>query len=272
MANIVGEEKHTVLLDDIQEEVECVVCLETPRSDPVFQCDHGHILCTSCHEKLSDCPVCKVKLGNTRCLSVEKILAKYPRPCRFDEYGCNVKKTASELDAHQEVCIYKPILCPSLNCEELFPIIETLDHMDRNHKTHRKLDQSAFYGTFPGITKIMTGNKSFKFEPVSIQLDGRVFFSECWRTCKGSWYVWLYILGTPTESKSYIFTAKIMSSDRVEELSYTGQCVSLHIGLDQIGRVGRCLSFNDDTANHFIYNDSIPVHISVTRNPTAQTY
>ena len=82
--------------------------------------------------------------------------------------------------------------------------------------------------------------------------------------------MWVYMLGTPTESKSYIFTVKLLNPNRVEQFSYTGQCVSLQIELDQIGLTGRCLTFHDDTAKHFCFDDIIPVQIDVQRNPTAQ--
>ena len=272
MASLTITEKQLSLLDEIQEELECVVCLDIPSSAPVFQCDHGHILCNSCHVKLVECPICKIKLGNTRCLAVEKILAKYPKSCEFHNYGCNIKLQKSDLDAHTEVCIYKPLKCPSLNCEKLFPIIDLLNHMDQDHGNYTKLEKSSFTASFPGIKEIIKNKKSFKFEPVCIKLDNRFFFSECWRTCKGRWYVWLYMLGTPNESKCYVFTAKIMNPDHVEELSYTGECVSLHVGIEQVGSVGRCLTFNDDTAKHFCFDDAVPVHIEVRRNPTAQSY
>ena len=60
MANLGPAEQHILLLDEIQDELECVVCLDVPQDAPVYQCDHGHILCNSCHEKLTECPVCKV--------------------------------------------------------------------------------------------------------------------------------------------------------------------------------------------------------------------
>ena len=176
----------------------------------------------------------------------------------------------ASLEAHKEVCIYKPLQCPSLTCAELVPIIDMLKHMDAEHDNYCKVETSTFNATFPGIKEIIKNKRSFKFDPISIKLDGRYFFSECWRTCKGRWYVWLYMLGTPTESKSYIFTAKILNPDRIEELSYIGQSVSLHIGTEQISSVGRCLTFNDETAKHFCCNDEIAVHIDVRRNPTAQ--
>ena len=73
MANLETTKEQIILLDEIQDELECVVCLDTPGLDPIYQCEQGHLLCKSCHGKLTDCPICKAKLGNTRCLAAEKI-------------------------------------------------------------------------------------------------------------------------------------------------------------------------------------------------------
>ncbi|XP_046813371.1 uncharacterized protein LOC124421795 isoform X1 [Vespa crabro] len=52
--------------------LECPVCLENA-IPPVSQCVHGHILCVDCRPKASRCPVCRVRLGQGRCLIAEKI-------------------------------------------------------------------------------------------------------------------------------------------------------------------------------------------------------
>ncbi|KAL2717967.1 putative E3 ubiquitin-protein ligase sinah [Vespula squamosa] len=52
--------------------LECPVCLENA-TPPVSQCVHGHILCVDCRPKTSRCPVCRVRLGQGRCLIAEKI-------------------------------------------------------------------------------------------------------------------------------------------------------------------------------------------------------
>ncbi|XP_034948715.1 uncharacterized protein [Chelonus insularis] len=52
--------------------LECPVCLETA-SSPVAQCVHGHILCVGCRIKTPKCPVCRVRLGQGRCLLADEI-------------------------------------------------------------------------------------------------------------------------------------------------------------------------------------------------------
>ncbi|KAJ8686789.1 hypothetical protein QAD02_022583 [Eretmocerus hayati] len=51
--------------------LECPVCLESA-APPVSQCVHGHLLCFGCRLKSSRCPVCRVRLGQGRCLLADK--------------------------------------------------------------------------------------------------------------------------------------------------------------------------------------------------------
>lgn len=52
--------------------LECPVCLETAAS-PISQCVHGHILCAGCRSKTPRCPVCRVRLGQGRCLVADEV-------------------------------------------------------------------------------------------------------------------------------------------------------------------------------------------------------
>lgn len=52
--------------------MECPICLESA-APPVSQCVHGHILCVACRPKTTRCPVCRVRLGQGRCLLADKL-------------------------------------------------------------------------------------------------------------------------------------------------------------------------------------------------------
>ena len=77
------KEKNEKLFDDYESSdamlklgsiLQCPVCLEVPTSPPIYRCDNGHILCKECKVKLSNCPECRIKLGDKRCLTSEKIV------------------------------------------------------------------------------------------------------------------------------------------------------------------------------------------------------
>ena len=53
-----------------------------------------------------------------------------------------------------------------------------------------------------------------------LTMDGRHFFRECCRNADGLWFIWVYLLGTQKEADNYVYTIKITSEDKEEELAY----------------------------------------------------
>ncbi|KAH7845541.1 hypothetical protein Vadar_003322 [Vaccinium darrowii] len=52
--------------------LDCPICLEHLIS-PVFQCNNGHVACSSCCIKLGNkCPSCSMPIGYNRCRAIEK--------------------------------------------------------------------------------------------------------------------------------------------------------------------------------------------------------
>jgi hypothetical protein len=59
--------------DDLEDMLECPVCLHIPEKPPIFQCPLGHIICSQCHNLLAECPICRQQIGNTRSIISEKV-------------------------------------------------------------------------------------------------------------------------------------------------------------------------------------------------------
>lgn len=105
-------------LYSIQDVLECVICLEAPRKDPIYQCDNGHLLCANCYKRVVKCPLCKVELRNIRALAVEKLLRKCPRPCKFQDTGCSALMRQLSLAEHEKNCDFKPALPSKLSVSD----------------------------------------------------------------------------------------------------------------------------------------------------------
>ena len=61
----------------LMKELECPVCLEVPRTTPIYQCTQEHIHCNVCHPKLNHCPICRSAIKmDSRNLLAEKIHKK----------------------------------------------------------------------------------------------------------------------------------------------------------------------------------------------------
>ena len=256
-------EDHFLSLQEIKDALECVICLDVPKKDPIYQCDNGHILCSFCHENVSDCPVCRVKLGRSRNLAVEKVLSKCPRPCEYDTYGCTVKLTKEALTAHNDICKYKPVECLNSMCKELVSMIEMAKHMEDAHTVFKADGHSIHYNKMSTYLK-----SNVQFNPAHFTFDGVDFFSFFWRTFEPQrrWHLWLYMIGTPEERKDYIYTVKITAAEYNEELSYTGQPVSLRIDRDQISFMNRCLTIDDEGIQRFCNNDRLNISYNIQKN------
>ena len=120
-------------LDDIEDVLECVICLEFPRTTPIYQCDNGHVLCNTCHGRVTDCPTCRGRLGKVRCLAMEKVLAKFPLPCKFNQYGCSVILEQKQLQQHEQICCCKPASCPLPDCSKIISGKEVMEHLYEKH-------------------------------------------------------------------------------------------------------------------------------------------
>ena len=91
--NMEAPESGTVTVSKADLDLECPVCLETPKSPPVYQCSNGHIHCQPCRPKLKECPICRIKLTGKnpiRNLAVEKIIEKF-----------NIKSRRPETDTEE---------------------------------------------------------------------------------------------------------------------------------------------------------------------------
>ena len=245
-------EKKLISLEEIQDAIECIICLDIPKADPVFQCTNGHILCANCHKRVIDCPICKIELGTIRALAIEKVLAKYPRNCRYGEFGCNVKLIKDELQTHERFCEYRSAGCPLLMCKKLIPQKKLLEHINEDHTNcHIKVDKPSWNGDFSRIHEAVASTSGYSWYPTLVEFDGNFFFQECWKNEFGNWHVWVYMVGNCNESRKYVYSVKIMHPDNIEKLSYTGHCVSLHVEKEEISKLGSCLVFDDIIANRF---------------------
>ena len=79
-------------LQTVAKEMECPVCLEVPKTIPIYQCQQGHIHCKDCHPKLATCPLCRGKISEARSHLAEKIvssLAGFQPNIKCIKIGCN---------------------------------------------------------------------------------------------------------------------------------------------------------------------------------------
>ncbi|CAA6665384.1 unnamed protein product [Spirodela intermedia] len=108
-----GKESVTVTIDlDV---LECPICYEI-MDPPIFQCQNGHITCSSCCAKMNRCHSCLLPLGPTRCLALEKVVESIKVPCPYAGNGCGEIVGYAQRDAHKAACSHAPCHCPIAGC------------------------------------------------------------------------------------------------------------------------------------------------------------
>jgi hypothetical protein len=111
-------ENENISMLELEEALECVICLSVPPSTPIHQCDNGHLFCRNCRSRLIDCPICRKKLGIGRNLLAEKLLEKIPLRCPYSSLGCQVKISQKDVENHGQECHLREVCCPSRLCKQ----------------------------------------------------------------------------------------------------------------------------------------------------------
>ena len=129
------------------EMLECPVCLDYPRSRPIYTCDNGHVVCStcragltakhcqecmktckacskgpsalckgSCKDCLGICPSCrdhKLKLDIFVGRLADKLLKEVMANCMFAAHGCVKQEKLGTIANHEERCQYREVHCPA---------------------------------------------------------------------------------------------------------------------------------------------------------------
>nr|CAB3463970.1 unnamed protein product [Digitaria exilis] len=121
----------------------CGVCFLALRP-PIFQCEVGHVVCSSCRDKLEDesaaagnkCHVCGVAMttrGYRRCHAMERLVDSIRVPCPYATHGCAATPAFHGRDAHALACPHAPCPCPGKACGFVGSTAALLDHFAATH-------------------------------------------------------------------------------------------------------------------------------------------
>ncbi|KAL7190771.1 hypothetical protein ACSBR2_022949 [Camellia fascicularis] len=120
--------------------LDCPICLEH-LTIPVFQCENGHVACSSCCFKLGNqCPSCSWPIGYNRCRAIEKVIESVKISCRNMKYGCKEAVSYSKKHDHEESCVYAPCSCPLPECN----FVGSSKHLSL-HFTHKHSNSATCF-------------------------------------------------------------------------------------------------------------------------------
>lgn len=98
--------------NDLTSLFECPVCFDYVLP-PILQCQNGHLVCSSCRQKITNCPTCRVSISyNIRNLQMEKLAPTLLFSCKYSSAGCTKSLPYNNKPEHEELCEFKPYVCP----------------------------------------------------------------------------------------------------------------------------------------------------------------
>ena len=197
---------------ELEDDLECPVCLKTILDPPIHQCENGHCYCSTCHGPVNEggeCPVCPGQLINGRNLTVEKMLARLPKTkCRYED--CQFKRVEVGLvHEHETDCLFRLVECA--RCEEGIPLSKLSDHLQKVHNTSKNP-----FNLTNGVEKYFNQalGQSFWSDISSqypMKLNDQIFFMN-YLTKPHLLMFWISFSGGQSEAKEYEYSLKIISS------------------------------------------------------------
>ncbi|KAH1081839.1 hypothetical protein J1N35_021600 [Gossypium stocksii] len=150
------------------EVLDCSICCEA-LTIPVFQCENGHIACSTCCIKMRNrCPSCMTPIGYSRCRAIEKVLESVKVTCQNKKYGCKEAFSYSMKQKHGKACLFAPCSCPLPDCDFEGSSEELSAHFGNVHK------YSATRFLYDRLAPITLG-VSDKFLILREETDGSLF-------------------------------------------------------------------------------------------------
>ena len=168
--------EYRMLMKEMKAKMECPVCLNIPKEGPVPCCPRGHLVCTTCFEKIHrghrrDCPTCREPMGEGRSLLGKVFLENIQHQCDFK--GCEEMVHFKEYKQHQMKCQKRLVICPGRNiqCQEKLPFFEVVDHAKECPDI-----TGPFRGDSINYSKMKDGKPLIHFKSALLTIDSEVYF------------------------------------------------------------------------------------------------
>jgi len=124
-------ESNATVVSKLWETTECPVCLELPRSTPIYVCTNGHIVCNRCVEEI--CPKCRVPMAEGGHLNTSLVAASFianvHHKCSYAD--CSEKFPLQDLSTHEVSCPQRIVFCPEPGCSLQLPLAKLLEHLKK---------------------------------------------------------------------------------------------------------------------------------------------
>lgn len=217
----------------VEDALECPVCLKLIMDAPIYVCENNHPLCDVCRDQLkgrnSPCPVCRGSLTEKRSWSLEKLIGGLKQTsCAFSTYGCDYKKVnIARVQSHQEDCQHRRLPC--YYCDEKIPLSGMATHLSDNHsaitRNNHKVEfrnnavkiwcPTSYWNLKSGTTSVFKVNrwKSITFFLNMLVVDSRYLL------------IWVTHSGSRHDKAVYRFTFKLHCGKAIDDQKVADEIV-----------------------------------------------
>jgi len=238
------------LPDWVAESLDCPVCLKIIKDPPIYLCEKGHGLCSTCREQLKaedkPCPVCRGKLTDTRNLAVENFLEKLPKTrCKYD--GCTFERSEKQLVKNHEDqdCREKPVKCRL--CPESVAMSKMVSHLETKHNKKSigftNIDEEWGVRTSATWRGGVVKQATHPLGKVNNDLEVILNWESYDENIKMSW---ISLTGTAKEAKKYEYTLKLLNNKTEILASKKAECLSCDTYSDDVKKKATVLFLSRD--------------------------
>jgi len=256
--------------------MECPVCLETPRSGPIYSCRKGHIICKECQPKVSQCPTCRDRHTDCRSLIAEKLLEATlkdtPVSCKYRGSGCLFEDLVVNLVDHESGCMFRSVRCPASHrgaCNWLGPLNKLIQHVIQQKcaQVVKAKPPNSFFvstiGDFAQDQTVFSKSTATHWKPVMlISQEALKFFCYAifYRDAHGYWFSYVRSFAPPCITETLRVEIRIGKAGSVgdSESFVYGGCVSSSEATEQdIQDSGHFLLLRDGQVKKFKVDKTI---------------
>ena len=229
-------------LENVIETLQCYNCKSVPGlgegEKDRFSCfNESHQLCKDCKNRCK----CGSEVGKNPNPILRKMLEDSPMYCPRYKTGCRqVFLKTENLEDHRKECVFRPVYCPVVICEQKVLFLNITEHLTSHHFHLLEKAKASTYIAYVANKKCLINlplaNKPCKYAyifPRKIDLIDGVDFYLVGKLGSNIMYAWIYIVGSPLEAKSYAYTMSITGKIR-DKFTYHGFVKPLDEGPDDI--------------------------------------
>ncbi|XP_023714491.1 E3 ubiquitin-protein ligase SIAH1A, partial [Cryptotermes secundus] len=239
---------------------ECPVCLDYILP-PISQCKNGHLICSNCRPKMTRCPTCRARLGNIRCLGMEKVASTVMFPCKHSTYGCAVALLHTEKREHEETCEFRPYSCPfpGSSCTWQGSREQVVPHLMKCHKTitATEVEKTVLTPKDIGLVGVMCCvmiDKGFDHQFIFV-------FEKHEKSGHGQCFATVQLIGTKEQAENFKYRLELKSQGK--RLTWEATPRSIREPFSSIMK-SDCFVLDTITTQLFCDNDKMCFHMTIS--------